>query len=227
MFPESDEYSLSAPERPGDDPIELTGWSCFLGLMVGRSVALVKLNLLFLLGCVPVATIPLSVYALNRGLRRIVRGEPMKCLQDFWADFRREWKAAYGAFGLTVLPLVFGGTGAWFYLSRAGANPVLFLPFLVCSTVFLVTLLSFGYLYGLLDGGRSLREALRLAVVLGITKPVRAVLGAALGGGIVLLGMTAFPLSGLYLLLLGFSLPCLVDNFFLRTVLAAVIPGEG
>jgi len=88
----------------------------------------------------------------------------------------------------------------------------------VCSTIFLVTLLSSGCLYGLLDSGKGLKEALRLALLLGITKPARTVSAALCCFGLFLLAVVSFPLSGLYLLLVGFSLPCMLGNFYLRTM---------
>ena len=116
-------------------------------------------------------------------------------------------------------PLAVSGYGAAFYLRYAGERPVLFLPFMFCSTVFLVTLLASTYLYGVLAAGTPLSGALRLALTLGIGRPLRALLAVLFGYGLVAAAALAFPLSFIYLLLIGFSLPCLLANFFVRTVL--------
>ena len=120
---------------------------------------------------------------------------------------------------LLYFPLGGAGVGMWFYFCRVRSNPLFFVPFLVCSTTFLVTLLSSGYLYGLLEREEPMKETVRFAVILGITKPLRAVLAALGCYGLLFLAMSIFPLSGLYLLLLGFSFPCFLGSFFLRTVL--------
>lgn len=220
MFLQSDYHDFMPPEPQDDEDLsEKTGLSCFFTLVVSQSFSLVKLNLLFLLGCVPVVTIPISLFAMNRAVFRLVQGQPVNCLRDYWETFRRDWKMGYFSFLLTLAPLVCAGGGMRFYLSYTASSALFFLPFLVCSTVFLVTLLSSGYLYGLLDGRRSMKETVRLAVLLGITKPLRAVLAALGCYGLLLLAVLIFPLSGLYLLLLGFSFPCLLGNFYLRTVL--------
>lgn len=220
MFFQSDYNDLmpTAPEA-GEGAPEKTGFARLLELVGSQCGTLLKANLLFLLGCIPIVTAPLSLYAMNRVVLRMVRDLPVKCLQDYWEAFRRDWKRGYLAFLLTALPLGLAGCGMWFYLKRAASNALFFLPFLVCSTVFFMTLLSSGYLYGLLDSGKAWKEAVRLALLLGIAKPLRSVPAVVCSCGLPLLAVLFFPLSGLYLLLIGFSLPCLLGNFYLRTIL--------
>lgn len=219
MFFNSDYNDLMPPHPEPDED------SSFFGLLGRGCGTLLKVNLLFLLGCVPVITLPLSLFAMNRVVHRTVRDQPVECLRMFKETFRREWKQGFLAFLLTAFPLVCAGYGMWFYLGRAGKNPLLFLPFLVCSTIFLVTLLSSGCLYGLLDSGKDLRESLRLAVLLGVAKPLRTVPAALCGYGFPLLAVLLLPLSGLYLVLIGFSLPCFIGHFLLRTLLKQCIDG--
>ena len=121
---------------------------------------------------------------------------------------------------LTALPLVGAGYGARFYLSFAARNWVFFLPFMLCTTVFIVTLLSSVYLYRLLANGRRLSgETVRLAVMLALGRPMRALLAAAWYYVPLTLGVLWFPLSWLYLVLAAFSIPCLLGNLVLRKVL--------
>ncbi len=220
MLLRNKDYDFIPVEPQNDEePCKKAGLSCLLNLVVDQCIAMVKLNFLFLLGCIPIVTIPLSLFSMNCVMYRIVRDDPVSCLQDFWKTFRHGWKKGYFAFFLTLLPLVCAGFGMWFYFGRADTSLLFLAPFVVCSTIFLVTLMSSGYLYGLLEGRKYAKEAGRLAVFLGITKPLRAVLAALCYYGLPLLAAWIFPLSGLYLLLLGFSFPCLLGNFCLRTVL--------
>lgn len=220
MFFQSDYNDLMPPEpETGGETPEKTGFARFLELVGSQCGALLKVNLLFLLGCIPIVTVPLSLYAMNCVVLQMMRDQPVKCLHNYWEVFRQDWKRGYAAFLLTALPLGLAGCGMWFYLNRAASNVLFFLPFLVCSTVFLMTLLSSGYLYGLLDSGKKVKEAVPLALLLGVAKPLRSVPAALSWYGLLLLAVLFFPLSGLYLLLIGFSLPCLLENFYLRTVL--------
>lgn len=208
------------PPEPEPDGPEKTGVRRFLEILQQESAALLKLNLLFLLACIPVVTIPPALFALNQTARAMAAGRPARCRPGFFSSFRRYWKTACGAFFLTVLPQAAAGVGMSFYLGFAAANPIFYLPFMLCSTIFLVSLLASAYLYGLLADGRVLdKGTLRLALALGMGKPFRAVLAALCYYVPLAAAVLWFPLSGIYLLLIGFALPCLLGNFFLRTVL--------
>lgn len=206
---------------PGVDPNapEKTGIARFVEILQLECVTLVKLNLLFLASCLPVVTLPPALFALHAVIRRMVLDQPVDCFHHYRTAFRTYWRRAYGAFFLTALPLVCAGFGAGFYLRYAAENPLFFLPFLLCSTVLLVVMLSTPYLYGILTLDRPLGEAVRLALMLGIAKPLRAVLAALCSYGLLLAAVLGFPLSALYLLLIGFSAPCLLAQFYLRTVI--------
>jgi hypothetical protein len=64
-----------------------------------------------------------------------------------------------------------------------------------------------------------MKYAVRMALTLGVGKPLRATLAVLSYYGTLLCAVLAFPISALYLLLIGFSVPCLLGNFYLRTVL--------
>ena len=217
------DYSTPGPGIEKDAP-EKTGVSRFVEILQLECVTLFQLNLLFLLTCLPVVTIPLALYAMNQVVRRMVLDQPVLLLHHYTTALRRGWGRAYLAFFLTALPMGCSLWGAWFYLGYAAENPVFFVPFLFCSTVFLVTVLASGYLYGLVGAGVPLREAAGLALRLGLGKPHRAILAAVVWYGSLTASVLAFPLSAGYLLLIGFSLPCLLADFYLRTVLRRYCP---
>ena len=206
---------------PGIDPNapEKTGFARFFEILQLEAATLLKLNLLFLATCIPVVTIPLAIFGMNQVMRKMMLDQPVLCFYDYRMAIKRFWKQAYAAFFLTILPLAVSGVGAYFYLRRAEENILMFAPFVVCSTVFLVTLLSSTYLYGVLSTGEGIKKAVRLSLMLGVGKPLRAVLAAVFYYGPLIAAVLAFPISGLYLLVIGFSVPCFIGNFFLRTVI--------
>lgn len=218
-----------AAPGPGVDPgePEKTGVARLAQILSIECVTLVKLNLLFLVSCIPLVTIPAAVFAMNHVARMMVLDQPVTCFYHYKTAFKTGWKRGYAAFFAVAAPLVLSGCGVWFYLSRAMAQPVLFLPFMLCSTVFLLTLLASTYLYGLLTTERSFRECLRLSVILGAARPLRAVLAALSVYGTLTAAVLEFPLSLIYLLLIGFSVPCLLGGFFIRTVLKTLEGGGG
>lgn len=212
------DYSTPGPGVRPDEP-EKTGPARLWQIVQIEAGAILQLNLLFLLTCVPVVTMPLAVFGMNRVIRKMMLDRPVLCFHDYRAAIRQGWRQAYAAFFIVAVPLAASGFGVWFYLLRAMESVLFLAPFVLCSTVFLATLLASTYLYGLLDAGMDVRRAVRTALVLGIGKPLRAVLAAACGYGLTLFGVLEFPISLMYLVFLGFSLPCLLANFFARTVL--------
>ena len=212
------DYDAPGPGINPDAP-EKTGPARLLEIVQLEAGSIFLLNLLFLLSCIPVVTIPPAIFAMNQVVRKMMLDKPVLCFYDYRTAFRTYWKQGYAAFFLTAVPLVLSGFGAWFYLTRAADNPVMFAPFLVCSTVLLVTLLSSGCLYGALGAGLGVRKSLRLALTLGLGKPLRPLAAAVLGYGLTAFGILELPISLMYVVFLGFSLPCLLANFFLRTLL--------
>lgn len=213
------------PARDGAPP-EKTGPGRFFEILQAECGSLVKVNLLFLLSSLPLVTIPPALWAMNQVVRAMVQDQPVRAFADYRQAFCQRPGRSYAAFLLLAAPLVLGGYGAGFYLRYAGERPVLLLPFLFCSTVFLATLLASTYFYGILAAGATLPEALRLALKLGVGRPLRALLAVLFGYGLTAAAVLALPLSLIYLLLIGFSLPCLLANFFVRTVLRRYGGGE-
>lgn len=210
--------SVQKSEREAGAP-EKTGPARFWELVKDELAAVLIANLLFLVTCIPIVTIPPALFALHTVMQKIVLCKAGSCAGGFFAAFKQGWKRAYGAFFLTALPMGIAGYGAAFYLRRAAEYPALLVPFALCTAVFMVTMLASTYLYGLLCGGRPLRDVIKPALLLGAAKPLRAVLAALCYYGLPVLSILFFPFSGLYLFLIGFSLPCLLGHFYIRTVL--------
>ena len=207
------------PPDPADsaDLPEKTGVARFLEVLGDNYSAVLKVNLLFLLTCIPVVTIPAALYTLHHTARLMAQGRIVR-VSHYMDSFRHNWKRSYVAFALTALPQAMSGVGMWFYLQRAGTQLLFLLPFVFCTTVFLITLLSSLHLYALMNMGYHAKEAIRLALMLGVGKPARSVLAVLCSYGLPLGGILAFPISLPFLLLIGFSLPDILGNFFLRTV---------
>lgn len=216
LFQWKDIGSGPDPETAGP---EKTGPARFWELIKEELATVLIVNLLFLATCVPVITIPPALLSLHMVVRKIVLGKSVSCVRDYFTAFKQGWKCAYGAFFLAAVPMGIAGCGAAFYLRRAVEYPILLVPFVFCTTVFFVATLASTYLYGLLCSGKPLRDAVKPALLLGVAKPLRAVLAALCYYGLPLLSLLFLPFSGLFLFLLGFSLPCFLGNFYIRTVL--------
>lgn len=193
-------------------------------LLRDECAALLRLNLLFCLFCLPVVTIPPALYCLHQCCWQLIGNKPA----GFWAAFRGALRGglgrAWGAFALSLPLLAFAGYGGWFYLGAAGQSPLLLVPFAFCMAVFWVVLLASGGLYALLCAGRPLgRDTLVQALALAFLHPGRALASAACYYGLPALAILLLPFSGAYLVLIGFSIPCLLGCLFAQKGLARVL----
>ena len=207
---------------PGVDPNapESTGLTRLFEILELHCGRLVKLNLIFIISCLPIITLPPALFAMNQVVRRMLSREPVDCFYDFRSAFKKYWKQSYAAFAAGLLPLLLSAVGALFYLNRVALSFLFFLPFMLCTTVFLSCLFSVVYFYAFLGIGFELRRAMLSALSLGLGRPGRSLPAALLGWGLVLGSILTFPISGIYLLLIGFSFPCLLGNFLVRTLIA-------
>ena len=91
------DYAKPGPGIEPDAP-EKTGIGRFAEILSLECVTLVKLNLLFLLTCLPVVTIPAAVFALNQVTRMMILDQPVTCFYHYRMALRTFWRRAYGAF---------------------------------------------------------------------------------------------------------------------------------
>lgn len=201
-------------------------------LLRDECAALLRLNLLFCLFCLPVVTIPPAVFCLHKCCWQLIQNKPARPLKAFGEALRGGLRRAWGAFVLSLPLLALAGYGSWFYLNAAGQSPLFLLLFAFCSAVFWVVLLTAGGLYALLCAGRPLgRDTLVQALALAFLHPGRALAGAACHYGLPALAILLLPFSGAYLVLIGFSIPCLLGCLFAQKGLEQVLgqtaaPGE-
>ena len=116
------DYAAPGPGVDPDEP-EKTGAARLVEILSLECGTLVKLNLLFLVSCLPVVTIPPAIFAMNQVTRMMILDRPVLCWYHYKTAFRRFWRRGYAAFAAVMAPLVFSGCGVWFYLGRAAADP--------------------------------------------------------------------------------------------------------
>lgn len=80
---------------------------------------LFKLNWFFLLGCIPILTIPVSIVAMNWVLTTMVEDQPRFLWQDFWRIYQREFFRALLVGWLWFFCCAAVGFSIWFYYQLA------------------------------------------------------------------------------------------------------------
>lgn len=106
------DIAKDAPKKKGIARFFETLWREFF--------ALIKLNLLFILTCIPVVTIPASLTAMNRITATMVRDENHFLWADYWKAFKRDfWKSLLGGVLLLLAIVIFLIGTRFYYLLMA------------------------------------------------------------------------------------------------------------
>lgn len=137
----------------------------------------VLLNLLFLLGCIPVVTAGVSLTSLYAGLRAMIKKEP--CFYAFFRTFKSGFVRA-GLAWVILLPLnalvLFNAYSIWFYQTE-NYLPVLIVSGLMALILLSITTMLFLF-YSRFEG--TLLQLLRYGGTLALSYPLRAMLIAVL-----------------------------------------------
>ena len=91
------------------------GLSLYFSVIKWHWSKLIGLNLLFLLTCIPVVTIPTAMTAMSRVLGLMIRRRICYPLHDYLRVFKEDWKRATLAGGAAWLLVIVAAFGIYFY----------------------------------------------------------------------------------------------------------------
>ena len=210
---DKEDIPKDAPKKTGFALVFSTLWREFFGLL--------KLNLVFLLSCLGIVTIPASLKAMSAITIRMVKDENYYLWRDYWAAFKDDFgKSLVGgilyfflavAFGVsTYFYFVMGQNVHWFFIVLVAFSAVLFLWNDVASCYFYPM-----NAYVTLKTGQLLKNSFILVF------PAWKRSGLALLSQILFLGVGIFllPYSAPYMLLIAFPLTHLMVTFALYPVI--------
>lgn len=171
--------------------------------------ALMELNLLFLLTSLPVVTIPAALTALCRSCQYCLLGTG-KPFRNYLNSFRSSLLSSLlpGLFFLTGI----GGFlyGFLFYVQNSGTYPLLLFPAAFCLVTVYFLFCSGSVCFQMLSRVKlPFGGLLKNAAVLLFTRPRLMGGWLLLSTALLAAGLFLFPHSLPYLVLLGFSLPCM------------------
>src|SRR5690606_17945675 len=147
-----------------------TGFALLADVVARNWWELVQLNLLMLLFCLPVVTIPAALVAGTRVCGLMLADRPVYLGRDFLEAFRHRFGGAtllgLGATAAILLP----AWSALIFLQAARTNILLALPFTVGASVALFAAIASAYALVLLARGE--RQVLRRALLGALAKPL-------------------------------------------------------
>lgn len=174
---------------------------------------LILLNMLYVVFCLPVVTIPAATAAFTAELCDMVRDRPRMLVHRFWSVFKREFRQAtlLGCIGLLILAFLLGLlTAVLFFL------PPLFTYLLLPATAIVLFLFCMAWIYVyplLVITDLPLRHILRNAVSLSLLCAKHAAAAVIVCGFIAYYALLYFPVSIPFLLFGVLSLLGLVCTF--------------
>ena len=196
------EIDVNAPPKQGI--------ALFFSVLLHEFWELIKLNLIFILFCLPVVTIPIAITAMSKVILLMLMDKPFFVFGEFIAAFKAEWKRA------TVAGLVF-------FLSLAAAlYGVLVYAYIMeifflhsCAIMLCIIFITAGFylfpMLALLDIG--LKGAFKNAALLVLLRLPYNFLTLLTVASLLLLILIFFPTSIMLVFLIFFALINLITTF--------------
>lgn len=192
------------------DAPQKQGLSLFIDILSREFGTIIMLNILFIVCSLPIFTIGASYAGMHSVIIKILRDKPVFVISDFKKGFKENFKQG------TITYIIFTFIASIFCLSYIyySVNFV-FLSYVMLSIIFISIMVS-TYVYPLivgvtLDLKHIYKNAINLSV---ICFPRSLVAGIFL---VIYYSFTLllFPISIIWSIFLGVSMPCFVSSFFI------------
>lgn len=194
-----------------NSPIFLTkGVVSFFKILYTEMFEIIGLNLLFLMLCLPVVTIPAACTAMSRVTLHVARREEYSMGKTFWLTFRQNFGKSFLGGGVVLLGQGISGYSAWFYY-RLLENPVFWFPFFLSFMVAVILSAAALYLFPMIASiDLPIRTLLKNAMLLPFLYPCRILTALLLIGVLGLVCILLAPHTVPVILLLLFSVSSLI-----------------
>lgn len=170
---------------------------------------LIGLNVLFLLSCLPVVTIPCALTAMSRVMGLMVQRKICYVTSDYWQSFKIEWKRSMLTGVLAFGMVAVCGIGIRFYIGRHTGESVVLAGILLLAIVviaaaglYMPPMLAFTAL--------GVRDVFKNALILSVTALPRTAATLLVVIGLMVVMSLYLPVMVLCFVLFGFSLVALI-----------------
>ena len=191
-----------------------TGFALFFEILWREFWEILKLNMLFLLFCLPVVTIPAAMTAMGGVTLTMVRDENHFLFQDFWRVFKREFGRSLGAGWLLLLGMAATGYGVYFYSAMTAWGWMRIVPSALGVVAFLILFSMSFYVFSqlaMLD--LPFRAVLKNAFYLTFVRMSKNLIMMVLVGLILFISVGLLPYSTPAVAMLIFSICSLIVSF--------------
>lgn len=202
------------PDIPKDAPRK-KGIVRFLDTLWREFFALIKLNLLFLVFCIPVITIPAALTAMSKVTVMMVRDENCFLWHEFWAAFKRDFSRSLLGGIVILLALAVFCLSTWFYYMLSQVNKLFIILAAASACMLLGAFFTGLYFFPMLATVElSTGKLLKNSLILGFTCIRRTLPSAFFCLVLSFCGIGLLPFSAPFVFLIQFSLVSLVGSFW-------------
>jgi uncharacterized membrane protein YesL len=190
------------------------GLALLAGVVRREWWTLIELNLLYVLCCLPLVTIPAAQVAMTRICVLMLEDRPLYLLRDFRDTFlQRFWRAtAFGA--LAIAAMAIAGYAAFFFAQAARTEILCALPLSASAAIAVFAALTAAHGFALLAmGDRPLGTTIRLALLGALARPLPALAAFGVVAILWLLHVAFYPASIFMPAVLNFSFGTLAVSF--------------
>lgn len=186
----------------------------FFELLFRKMGSLIKLNLLYLLFCIPIITIGPATVALFKIARYYVEGKPVFLFSDFFDAFKSNLLQGFIMSIISGAIAVVGFEAAIFYFVKTTESAFYFVPLGLIGFVSLVCIFASFYTFLLISSvNLKLFNILKNSVMLAFLGARTNLLTLIFAGGITFISVWYIPISIPVLVVITFSLSALIVTF--------------
>jgi len=216
-------YNREPKNEIKKDAPEKKGMALFFDVFFREFWELCKLNLIFIVFCLPVVTIPTAITAMSKVMMYMIMDRTVYTFSDFFQSFKAEWKRATVA-GLFYFPLLaLTVFGQLFYSAVAGSLFLYVVTMLLCAMVLIAGFYLFPML-AVLD--LSLNNIFKNAFLLTFLRMPQNILTLFISALLFLLVWLFWPFTFFALLLIFFALTRFITTFCAYTGLKKYVLKE-
>ena len=216
-------------DTPGiaKDAPQKKGFARYFEILWREFFPLIKLNLLFIISCLPIVTIPAALTAMNRITVTMVRDRNYFLLSDYWDAFKRDFFRSLLAGVLVLVLVAVFSVSIWFYYMLGQAGSKFFMLFVGVSVALMIMVLgSAMYFFPMLamvelPTGKLMRNS----IIMFFTHFKKSLPAALISGAMVLGGIGLYPLSIIFIVFIMFSLASMSADFFLVKPIEVAVLG--
>lgn len=188
------------------------GFALFFEIFTREFTSLIKLNLFFILSCIPIITIPPAIGAMTAVTIRMVQDKPSDLFYDFRETFKKNWKLSYLTSFLIVISMLFLGWIIAFCMKSEGLIYNIVISIIVVIIVFIGV--SWIYIFPMnVSVNLSFKAIVKNSFLLSIAHIKYSFLTFVLCLGLFEISILFFPFTLPIILLFSFSFISFISSF--------------